>query len=62
MNIDYQQLAKIIVERLEAEGYFNNCLNCGWWNNVKEQCDKFREKPPLKVIVKGCEQHEIIPF
>jgi hypothetical protein len=62
MNINYEKLAKLLIERLEAEGYLNNCLTCANWNEQAEICRKFKERPPLKVIVTGCEYHELIPF
>ena len=62
MNINHQRLAELLVERLKAEGYLNNCCTCHYWNDDKQICDKFKERPPAKVIVCGCEFHEEIPF
>jgi len=62
MNGDLAKLAHLIVNRIEAEGFFDNCTTCMWWNDEKEICKKFKERPPVKIIVKGCEYHELIPF
>lgn len=56
------KLADFIFERLKDEGYLDNCTTCMWWNDEKEICNKFKERPPAKTIVKGCEHHELIPF
>lgn len=39
------------------------CLNCDHWDSVKESCKKYNAVPPPRVIVVGCDDHEIdIPF
>ena len=59
---DIQTLAALIFEKLESEGFLDNCLNCMYWNNEKDLCNKFKERPPARVIVNGCEFHDVIPF
>lgn len=39
------------------------CLNCEYWDAAKEHCEKFDAKPPLEVVVVGCNDWiEDIPF
>jgi hypothetical protein len=56
------RLAQAIVAEMNTVGLFNTCCNCIWWQDYPELCTKFKERPPAKVIVKGCEWHELIPF
>lgn len=40
-----------------------SCINCAKFSPHTEQCLKFNEKPPAKVIVHGCQYWEMdIPF
>lgn len=39
-----------------------NCTTCLHWQNKPELCKLYKERPPAAVIVKGCEQHDYIPF
>jgi hypothetical protein len=39
-----------------------SCLQCMHWNEIKEVCKKFNERPPAKTIVNGCKFHDFIPF
>ena len=39
-----------------------SCLMCGHFTESKEICDKFKQRPPAKIIVNGCQFHEFIPF
>jgi len=59
---DVAKLAELIFERLKNEGYLDNCTTCMYWNENAEMCRKFNQRPPAKVIVTGCEFHDIIPF
>lgn len=52
-----QQLANMLRDQWADMGLFTTCLNCANWNETKEECIKFKIKPPLKVIVVGCEEH-----
>lgn len=59
---DIHKLAMFIIDKLENEGYLDNCTTCMFWNEKKEICDKFKERPPTNIIIHGCEYHETIPF
>lgn len=39
-----------------------SCLQCMHWEDNKEMCKLFNQRPPAKVIVNGCKYHEFIPF
>jgi len=39
-----------------------SCLQCMRWQEQKEICEKFKQRPPAKTIVNGCQFHEFIPF
>lgn len=39
-----------------------NCLKCIWWMPIDEICEKYKQKPPLNVIVVGCPDFDDIPF
>lgn len=56
------KLALIITEFLMEKGFFTTCLNCSYWDNQKEICQYYKQRPPAKVIVSGCETHTDIPF
>lgn len=44
-------------------GMFQTCLNCSDWNDRDEICTRFKCRPPAKVIVCGCSEHnDDIPF
>lgn len=49
---------------LRREGLLNNCTQCFHWDQKKEICIKYSQRPPAKVIVHGCENFELdeIPF
>ena len=55
-------LAKIIATWMFENGWFQTCLNCCDWNDKTEICMRFKQRPPAKVIVSGCEFHSDIPF
>lgn len=57
-----QQLFYAFIDACEAAGYFRNCTGCCNWNSEGEICRKFNVRPPISIIVKGCEQYEEIPF
>lgn len=58
-----RKLADLIVERLADAGVFQNCTNCREWNKEQELCNKFKQRPPAHIIVKGCSEHsDNIPF
>ena len=39
-----------------------SCLQCLHWKEKEEMCGLFKQRPPAKIIVVGCEKHEFIPF
>lgn len=54
---------KLLVDHLIDMGLFRNCLNCGEWNEKTEICKKYNLRPPVTIIVTGCENHsDLIPF
>lgn len=56
------RLALIIAAFLMEKGFFTTCINCAHWNDNKEICSYYKQRPPAKVIVNGCETHTDIPF
>ena len=57
-----KKLGFIFTEFLMEKGLFTTCLNCSYWNKEKEICSYYKQRPPAKVIVIGCETHTDIPF
>jgi hypothetical protein len=44
---------------------YQNCLNCTQWDFGKDECGKYKSKPPTEVIVYSCPDYvdnEGIPF
>lgn len=39
---------------------FKTCLNCKHFNEQLELCNKFKSRPPARVIAFGCPAHEDI--
>lgn len=39
-----------------------SCLQCMHWKYKEEICKKFKQRPPAKIIVNGCQYHDFIPF
>lgn len=57
------KLALIFTSFLMDNGFFRSCSNCEHWVNGKEICGKYDARPPVKVIVAGCEDHsDFVPF
>jgi hypothetical protein len=58
----------LILTILSSEGdrsyYFNTCLTCFHFAEDTEQCNKFKVRPPAKVIANGCPDYDDkdIPF
>lgn len=43
--------------------HWATCLNCDYWDEKQGVCAKYRERPPLAVVVVGCQEWEgMIPF
>lgn len=57
-----QQLAATIFELMESKGMLDNCTTCCHWHETKEICTKFNVRPPVTIILHGCEHHQVIPF
>lgn len=48
---------------LKRSMVFSCCLTCEHWTIYTETCKKFNVRPPLFVIVDGCEHYEEgVPF
>jgi hypothetical protein len=47
-------LAHWFKDVLVDNGFFRNCLNCEFWNKEKDECKKFKVRPPTEIIVTGC--------
>lgn len=53
---------------LMEEGFFRTCANCEHWiegppDNKQQICGLYKQRPPVNVIVSGCESHsDNIPF
>ena len=59
---DKTTLFYAFIDACEAAGYFRNCTGCCYWDGHKEWCKKYDVRPPVSVIVKGCEEYEEVPF
>jgi hypothetical protein len=59
---DRTTLFYAFIDACVAAGYFKNCTGCQEWNADKEMCKKFNVRPPVSIIVKGCEEYSEIPF
>lgn len=58
-----KKLANEVALEWMKQGLYRTCLNCINWNDRTELCQKYKSRPPLKVIVTGCEEHDDeIPF
>lgn len=62
MRLNAGQIVHAVIDRLKNEGAFDNCTTCMYWDDKNEMCEKFKQRPPAKVIVHGCEFHDVIPF
>ena len=48
---------------LDATHAYRSCLTCIHFIEAMETCDKFRQRPPARVIAYGCNEHTLeIPF
>lgn len=68
------KLVTSVVQEWKDAGLFRSCLNCSHWSPANpiananepahpEGCSKYRQTPPAKIIVTGCDQHsDMIPF
>jgi len=63
-----QKLSKQLTELMLEEGWFRTCYNCEHWiegppDNLQQICGKYKQRPPTKIIVCGCEDHsDNIPY
>ena len=49
--------------RAELDRATRTCLNCTQFNEATELCGRCNMRPPARIIVSGCDQHEDeIPF
>lgn len=50
-------------ESLIKSNQITTCTNCEFWKDETETCEKYKARPPAKVIVVGCIEHiDGIPF
>lgn len=65
IETDLREIIKKLVKQVAFDGAFRSCINCVWWIDKTEQCQKAKARPPAKVIALGCELWEdtkSIPF
>ena len=51
-----------MLQALKQWAQDRSCLQCLHWDDKKEICKTFNQRPPAKVIVEGCKYHDFIPF
>jgi len=57
------ELAKQLAKEFWTNVIFQSCVNCDNFNDEKEICNLFKQRPPARVIAHGCEKWaELIPF
>lgn len=39
-----------------------SCINCDWWDNSNNKCNKFNSTPPAEIIVKSCGADNWVPM
>jgi hypothetical protein len=54
----------IILEKhaVTRSDLFKTCISCFEWREGLEECQKFKQRPPAKVIANGCEYYADLPF
>ena len=57
-----KDLARGFTDMMLEAGLFKSCLNCWQWKEKEEICGKYSRRPPAKIIVSGCPEHEDLPF
>lgn len=64
LELDMKNPSQSLFDRLVDEIKRQSCPNCMHWNIEEEFCTKFKQRPPAKVIVRGCEHfdEDEIPF
>lgn len=60
-----EELCKMIIEVLDNN--FRSCINCINFNQNQEICNKYKQRPPAKIIAKACPEwsydiNDDIPF
>lgn len=63
MSIDVEKV-KQLTKELNAQLTMlqKNCTTCEEFDNTKEVCKKFNQRPPARIIAYGCEHWYDIPF
>lgn len=66
-NRTLSELLKCAIRLANAkpELVIKNCISCNFWNEQKEICNKYQQKPPARVIAFGCPDYldmDEIPF
>ncbi len=57
MKLEHEQ----IIQWLKA-AEDRNCTKCFHWQDNPELCTLFKQRPPAKVIVVGCDHYDYVPF
>jgi hypothetical protein len=58
-----RELFKVLAaDQTLREDVFRTCISCDNWNHVNEICDKWKQRPPAKIIANGCDDYSDIPF
>lgn len=55
---ELQDAMREVFDRLRFDELFVTCLSCQYWDHKGDQCGKYQQKPPAKVIVAGCPAFE----
>ena len=63
-NMNTKFAFHLVVEEAIRRGNFHSCINCVHWSLNNDNCDKYRMRPPAKVIVYSCgkDWEDEIPF
>ena len=51
-----------ILKQFKRWAQDRSCIQCGHFNEIKELCVLYKQRPPAKVIVNGCPSHDYLPF
>jgi hypothetical protein len=50
-------------KKMVNNGLLPSCINCIEWIKKEEMCGKYNVRPPVEIIVYGCESWDMgIPF
>lgn len=58
-----KEASNLLLEVLQNSWNIQTCLNCLHCDRANDQCGKFKAKPPMNVVIGGCQDWECnIPF